>query len=384
MSRSQQINAARIPYIDLARQNGPLMDELLDAVSAIARAQSFVLGEAVRQLESAVAEYVGARFGVGVANGTDALYLSMRALDLEPGDEIITTPFTFFGTAGAIQNAGARIVFADIEPNTFNLYPDAVADAIGARTRAIVAVHLFGQMADIGRILEVASDSGVEVIEDAAQAIGARAVVAGSWKTAGSLGLCGCFSFYPTKNLGGWGDGGLIATNDERAAERLSRLRAHGRSGGLGEHRHAEVGTNSRLDAIQAAILRAKLKHLPGWTEARRARAAAYDQALANIDGVRTPPAEHDRFHVYNLYTIRAARRDELRAHLQERGIGTAVYYPMPLHLQPCFAELGHREGEFPEAERAAREALSLPIFAELTLDEVERVAATVREFYVG
>lgn len=371
-----------IPLLDLGKQNGPIAEELMAAVARVAGGQSFVLGPAVTDFETAVAEYTGAAYAIGVASGTDALYLSLRALDLQEGDEVITTPFAFFATAGAVANAGGRLVFADIEPQTFNIDPQAVAAAITDRTRAIIPVHLFGQMAAMGRLLELARERGIAVIEDAAQSIGAKALVDDRWVSAGAAGAAGCFSFYPTKNLGGWGDGGMITTDDEALAERLRRLRVHGENYERGRYVHDEVGTNSRLDAIQAAVLHVKLGYLPGWTEMRRARAARYEQALAGIDGVAAAAAVPECFHVYSLYTVRAQRRDELKAFLVGQGIGTGIYYPLPLHLQPCFAQLGYGEGDFPEAERAAAEALSLPVFPELAVEEQDRVIAAIAEFY--
>ncbi|MEE9133198.1 MAG: DegT/DnrJ/EryC1/StrS family aminotransferase [Gemmatimonadota bacterium] len=376
--------SAAIPLFDLARQNTPIADELMSAVARVAGAQSFVLGAAVSEFEASVAEYLGVAEAVGVASGTDALYLSLRLLDLEEGDEVITSPFTFFATVGAIVNAGGRVVMADIDRRTFNLDPTAVSAAITDRTRAIVPVHLFGQMAEMDPLLELAAGRELWVVEDAAQAFGAKAMVGGRWQSAGAVGTLGCFSFYPTKNLGGWGDGGLITTGDRELAERLRRLRVHGENYARGRYVHEEVGTNSRLDAIQAAVLQVKLRHLPGWTETRRARAASYDQRLAGMDDIVVPAAEHDRFHVYGLYTIRARRRDGLREHLTERGIGSGIYYPLPLHLQPCFSDLGYRRGDFPEAERAAAEVLSLPMYPELTLDEMERIGAAIAEFYAA
>jgi dTDP-4-amino-4,6-dideoxygalactose transaminase len=371
-----------IPLLDLGRQNAPVADEMMAAVARVAGTQSFVLGKTVADFETSVAEYVGAQHGVGVASGTDALYLALRALDLKDGDEIITSPFTFFATAGAIANAGGRVVFADIEPRTFNLDPAAVAAAVTDRTRAIIPVHLFGQMAEMAPLMALAAERDLWVIEDAAQAIGAKALIGDSWLSAGAVGTVGCFSFYPTKNLGGWGDGGLITANDAGLAERLRRLRVHGENPARGRYIHDEVGSNSRLDAIQAAVLHVKLRQLPGWTETRRARAAFYDQALADIEEITAPIAELDRFHVYNLYTIRAQRRDELREHLGNQSIGSGVYYPLPLHLQPCFADLGYREGELPVAERAAQEVLSIPAFPEMAAAEQERVAAALAGFY--
>lgn len=383
MSQSSDAAARNaVPLLDLERQHGPLASRLKSALEEVADAQAFVLGETVAGFEAALAEYLGVDHAIGVANGTDALYLSLRLLGLQPGDEVITTPFTFFGTAGAIHNAGGRPVFVDIDPKSFNLDPEAAAAAVGDRTRAIIPVHLYGQMADLDPLLRVAAERGITLIEDAAQAIGARGVVEGDWAAAGTAGDVGCFSFYPTKNLGGWGDGGIVVTDDDELAARLRSLRVHGQQQGLGSYRHEEVGINSRLDALQAAVLRVKLPRLDGWNEARRAHAAFYDQALGDLDDVATPTAEAERFHVYHLYTVRVRRRDELRSFLAERGIGSGVYYPIPLHRQPSFASLGYRGGDFPEAERAAAEVLSLPVFPELTASESERVAEAIHAFY--
>ena len=369
-----------IPFLDLARQNLPIQEELLEAVARVAEAQNFVLGTALRDFEAAIAEYIGVSHAVGVASGSDALYLAIRALDLQDGDEIITSPFTFFATAGAIENAGCRVVFADIDSRTFNLDAGAVSAAISDRTRVILAVHLYGQMADMAGLLRIAEDRGLAVIEDAAQSIGAKGLADGGWRSAGSIGDLGCFSFYPTKNLGGWGDGGLITTDDEQLAQKVRGLRIHGQNIGHNTYVHEEIGVNSRLDAIHAAVLHAKLGHLPSWTEARRVRAARYDQRLGGLDKLVTPAADPDRFHVYNIYTIRAQHRDELRAFLESRGVSTGLYYRLPLHLQPCFAHLGYKDGDFPEAERASREVLSLPLFPELMLEELDRVVGTIED----
>ena len=373
--------SAPIPYLDLSRQNDPIYEELLSAVARVAGAQSFVLGRVVREFEEAIAEYIGVRHAIGVASGTDALYLALRASALEPGDEVITSPFTFFATAGAIENAGLRIVFCDIEPTTFNLDPDSIAEAITDRTRAIIPVHLYGQMAAMEPLVRLADERGLSLIEDAAQAIGAKGLVENQWRPAGGIGALGCFSFYPTKNLGGWGDGGVVTTNDDTLADRVRRLRVHGQNQEDNTYVHEAVGINSRLDAIQAAVLNVKLQRLPGWTEMRRARAAMYDQKLGGLGRIVTPRAEHDRYHVYNLYTIRVEGRDDLRRSLAERGIGSGVYYPLPLHMQPCFAHLGYGEGDFPESEKASREVLSLPLYPELAPDEIDRVVRAVEEF---
>ena len=335
------------------------------------------MGEAVRKLEGVVAGCAGSRHGIACASGTDALLLSLKTLDLAPGDEVITSPFTFFATAGAIHNAGGRPVFADIRPDTFNLDPAAVAAVIGPRTRAIIPVHLYGQMATLEDFLPLAKRHELAVVEDAAQAIGARRTMHGVWRGAGSVGTTGCFSFLPSKNLGAWGDGGMIVTNDDALAERLRRLRTHG---GAKQYHHDEVGFNSRLDTLQAVVLLAKLPHLNAWNAARRANAAAYDAAWRDLPGVTTPAVDPANEHTYHQYTLRVPRRDAVMAGLRERGVGCAVYYPMALHQQPCFARLGYREGQFPETERATAEVISLPIYPELPVGHRERVIAAVRE----
>lgn len=373
-----------VPFLDLKRQHAKLAAELGAAISPVIDSQAFVLGSAVAEFEAAMASYIGTTHAIGVANGSDALYLSLRLLDLKPGDEVITSPFTFFSTAGAIHNAGARPVFADIDPASFNLDPIAAEAAIGERTRAIIPVHLFGQMADMEPLMQLAERHELTVIEDAAQAIGARRQHGGEKRRAGSVGHVACFSFYPTKNLGGWGDGGMVTTDDDGLAAKLRSLRVHGQESGLGSYEHQSIGINSRLDALQAAVLRVKLAHLDEWNESRRAVAASYDEGLAGVDEIMTPPADGDAYHVYHVYTIRAQRRDGLRDFLAGRGIATGVYYHLALHQQPCFSYLGYQSGAFPEAERAAGEVISLPMFPELTEEEVERVVTAVKEFYSG
>jgi dTDP-4-amino-4,6-dideoxygalactose transaminase len=356
-----------------------MKEEVLAAALGVIESQRFIMGESVGRLEEAVAELSHARFGVACASGTDALLLPLKALKLTPGDEVITSPFTFFATAGAIVNAGGRPVFVDIDPATFNLEPDAVERAISPRTRAIVPVHLFGQMAPMEPLMRLAEAHGCVIIEDAAQAIGARCLVDDQWRMAGELGWTGALSFFPSKNLGGWGDGGMIVTQDPDVAQRLRLLRLHG---GAKQYHHEEVGTNSRLDTLQAAVLLAKLSHLSSWNAARRNHAAAYDEAFAGLDGVTPPPVDPKNEHVYNQYTVRVARRDELKQHLAARGIGCAVYYPNPLHLQPCFANLGYAVGACPMAESAARAVLSLPVYPELREEQLAAVVNSIREFY--
>lgn len=368
-----------VPLLDLVGQYRAIKDEVLPALQAVIESQQFVMGPAVAELEARVAELCHARHGIGCASGTDALLLPLRALGLRPGDEVITTPFTFFATAGAIHNAGGRPVFVDIDPGTFNIDPAAVEAAITPRTRAIVPVHLYGQMAALERLLAIAGRHGLRILEDAAQAIGARRSIDGEWRMAGELGWVSGFSFFPSKNLGAWGDGGMMVTSEGAAAERLRKLRVHG---GAKQYHHEEVGINSRLDTAQAAVLLAKLPHLAGWSAQRREHAAYYDQGLEGLDAVRTPAVAEGNEHIFHQYTLRAERRDALQAHLKAKGIGTAIYYPVPLHRQPCFADLGYGAGSLPHAERAATEVLSLPVYPELTRVQLDYVIDAIRGFY--
>ncbi len=368
-----------IPLLDLRAQFEDIRDEVVPALMEVVESQRFIMGDAVSRFESAIADFCGANHAIACASGTDALLLSLQTLDLRPGDEVITTPFTFFATAGAIHNAGGTPVFVDIDPATFNLDPARVADAVTDRTRAIVAVHLFGQMADMDGLASIAAPKGIAIIEDAAQAIGARRQVDGVWKSSGTVGLTGAFSFFPSKNLGAWGDGGMIVTDDAERSDRLRKLRVHG---GAKQYHHDEIGTNSRLDTLQAAILLTKLGHLDQWNAARRERAASYGKQLEAIEGVTPPVTDGLNEHVFHQYTVRAARRDGLRDHLKRAEVGCAVYYPVPLHLQPCFAELGYWQGSMPESERACAEVLSLPIYPELTNEQQERVVEAIEEFH--
>jgi dTDP-4-amino-4,6-dideoxygalactose transaminase len=368
-----------VPLLDLVAQHRAIADEILPAAMAVIERQGFIMGPEVAQLEAAIAALSHVGHAVACASGTDALLLPLRALELKPGDEVICPSFTFFATAGAVHNAGGRPVFVDIDPASYNVAPDAVEAAITPRTRAIIAVHLYGQMADMGRLKQMADRHGVALIEDAAQAIGARRRVGRDWCMAGELGWVGTLSFFPSKNLGGWGDGGMILTQDAGVAQRLARLRLHG---GAKQYHHDEVGFNSRLDTIQAAILLVKLRHLAGWSAARRERAARYGELLQAVPAVRTPVVDADAEHIFHQYTIRAERRDALVTHLRQAGIGCAVYYPVGLHLQPCFADLGYRAGSLPETERAMAEVLSLPIFPELSDGQQDAVAGAIRGFY--
>lgn len=369
-----------VPLLDLQAQFRTIRDAVLPALLGVVERQQFIMGPEVADLERRVAELCESRQGVACASGTDALLLPLRLMGLTAGDEVIAPAFTFFATAGAIHNAGGTPVFVDIDPATFNLDPAAVEAAITPRTRAIVVVHLYGQMAAMEQILTLAGRHGLTVIEDGAQSIGARRMVDGGWRAAGSLGTVGTLSFFPTKNLGGWGDGGMVVTSDDALA---ARLRAHRLHGGAREYHHDEVGLNSRLDTIQAAILLAKLPWLTGWSAARRARAERYHEALAGVPGVGTPATDAANEHIWHQYTIRADRRDDLLAHLKAKGIGHKVYYPRALHLQPCFAHLGYQRGRLPATEAASDAVVSLPIYPELTDGQQDEVVATIRSFYL-
>jgi dTDP-4-amino-4,6-dideoxygalactose transaminase len=366
-----------VPLLDLKAQHSAIKDEVVAAMLGVVDEQAFILGPAVEQLEQAVARLSRVKHAVGCASGTDALLLAFRALDIARGDEVVTTPFTFFATASTIHNVGATPVFADIEPETFNLDPTLAAAVVTSRTRAVVPVDLFGQMAEIERFTALMPK--VPIVEDAAQSIGARRKIGGRTAMAGEAATIGTLSFFPTKNLGGYGDGGMVVTQDDALATRLRRLRVHG---GAREYFHDEVGYNSRLDTIQAAVLLAKLPHLEGWSAKRREHARYYNEALADVSGIRTPVVRPENESIFNQYTIRAERRDDLAAHLKKKGIGTKVYYPLPLHLQPCFSYLGYTKGSCPESERAAAEVISLPIYPELTRAQLDESIAWVRSFY--
>ena len=364
-----------IPMLDIAAQHAPIQVELRAAIDEVLENHHYINGPQVGLLESAVAAYCGCEAAVGVSSGTDALLLALMALDIGPGDEVITSPYTFFATAGSIWRTGARPVFVDIEPDTFNLDPSRVEAAITARTRAIMPVHLFGQVAEMDPLLKLAGAHGLRIVEDAAQSIGALH----GGRQAGSMGAAGCLSFFPSKNLGAMGDAGMVVTGDRELAERMRVLRAHG---SRPKYFHKLVGGNFRLDTIQAAVLLVKLPYLPAWSEQRRHNAALYDTLLADIPQVNTPVVRQENFSIFNQYVIRAERRDELAAFLKDQGVATAVYYPRPLHLQSCFAELNHKLGDFPQSERAAMQTLALPIYPELGAEGVSRVAVEVRAFY--
>jgi dTDP-4-amino-4,6-dideoxygalactose transaminase len=373
-----------VPLLDLKAQYESIREDLGEALSRVIECQGFILGPEVEALEREMEALLNVPHAIGCASGTDALLLPLRALDAQPGDEVVLPAFTFFATAGAVWNAGFRPVFCDVDPISFNVTRESVESVWSDRTRAVVPVHLFGQMAPMGPLLELCQEKGAFLLEDAAQAIGARQRGIGpqardGWVMAGAAGDAGAFSFFPTKNLGGFGDGGMVSARDGDLAERVRKLRVHG---GQQMYHHEMVGTNSRLDALQAAVLRTKLPHLEGWTEARRRNATRYDAGLDGVEEVVLPRTLTDNEHVYNQYTIRARDRDALRSHLAERGVGTGVYYPVPLHLQECFRELGGQEGQLPVSERLCKEVLSLPVFPELGLDRSEEVVAAILGFY--
>ena len=368
-----------VPMLDLVAQYQAIKDDVVPAMMKVVESQQFIMGPSIPALESEVAKLSHARHGIGCASGTDALLLPLKALNLKPGDEVITTPFTFFATAGTIHNAGGTPVFVDIQPDTFNIDPAAVKRAITSRTRAIMPVHLYGQMADMLELMAIAKARGIRLIEDAAQAIGARRKIDGEWRMAGELAWVTGYSFFPSKNLGAWGDAGMMVTSDDAAADRLKKLRLHG---GAKQYHHDEVGTNSRLDSVQAAVLLAKLPYLEQWSAKRREHAAYYTKAFSEIRNVKAPVVDPANEHIFHQYTLRAERRDELQAHLKKEGIGHAVYYPVPLHRQPCFAHLEYTGGSLPNAEQASREVISLPIYPELTRAQLDRVIDAVRGFY--
>ena len=366
-----------VPLLDLRAQHATIKDAVVRAMMQVVDDQAFILGAPVARLEEDVARLSNSRYAVGCASGTDALLLALRALDVGRGDEVVTTPFTFFATAGTIHNVGAKPVFVDIDPKTYNIRADLAAAAVTSRTKAIVPVDLFGQVAAIEEIRRLAPR--VPVIEDAAQSIGARRSIDGESRMAGEAATIGTFSFFPSKNLGGYGDGGMMVTQDESLYHRLMRLRTHG---SVKTYFHEEVGYNSRLDALQAVVLSAKLRYLPAWSARRRENAAFYSAAFADVPEIVTPYVEPANESIFNQYTIRVPRRDALKDHLAARKIGHAVYYPLPLHLQPCFAYLGYKAGAYPESERAANEVISLPIYPELTREQLDEVVAAVRSFY--
>ncbi len=377
----------KVPLLDLKAQYRTVRADVEKAVAQVFEDQNFIMGKQVQDCEEAVAAYSGARFGVGVSSGTDALLLALMAEGIGPGDEVITCPYTFFATAGSIWRLGARPVFVDMDPATFNIRPDSIEAAITPRTKVLMPVHLFGQMADMQVVMDLARKHNLVVIEDAAQAIGTTHPMG----RAGSIGHYGCFSFFPSKNLGGAGDGGMVVTNDEARAERMRLLRNHGAKP---KYFHKVVGGNFRLDTLQAAVVLAKLPHLDSWIRGRQQNALRYDRLFTEAGlrdkRIRTPAhaitaasmAAGDHSHIFNQYVIRAERRDELIDHLRKHDVGTEIYYPVPLHRQECFASLGYGEGALPDSEQAARSSLALPIFPELTDEQAAHVVSTIAAFY--
>jgi dTDP-4-amino-4,6-dideoxygalactose transaminase len=367
-----------VPLLDLKQQYQSIKSEVLEAVNRVMDSQYFILGPEVEDLEKEIAEYCGCRYAVGVSSGTDAILAALMALGISPGDEVITTPFTFFATVGCVLRLGASPVFADIRPDTFNIDPTQIEKAITPKTKAILPVHLFGQSADMGLLLDIADRYGLMVIEDAAQAIGTEYL----GRKAGSMGVCGCFSFFPSKNLGAFGDGGIVTTNDEALAERIRVLR---NQGAQPKYHHHVVGGNFRLDALQAAVLRVKLKRLESWTEKRRQNAAYYSRRFEELGlagaEIAPPPVIHER-HVYNQYVIRATNRDGLKDFLATQGVTTEIYYPKCVHVQKCMVDGRHTPGDFPVSETAAASVLALPIYPELRVDQKEYVVKKIAEFY--
>lgn len=377
---TEAIKQITVPLLDLKTQHESLRVELYNAIERVMSSQQFILGADVKLLEEKVARYCQTKYAIGCASGSDALLLALMALDVKAGDEVITTPYSFFATAGSIARLGAIPVFVDIERDTYNINPALIEQAITQRTKAIMPVHLFGQCAEMGAINAIAARHNLSVIEDAAQAIGAE----DAGRRAGSLGAIGCLSFYPTKNLGGAGDGGMLTTNDEKLAERLRVLRVHG---GATEYHHTEVGINSRLDSLQAAVLRVKLPHLDAWSDARAEHACNYARLFAEaelLDDVDLPVVRKNVRHIFNQYVIRVdeKKRDEMIEHLKRNNVGVKIYYPVSLHQQQCFGYLNYAESALPESERAARETLAIPCYPELTFAQQEYVVDMIRCFF--
>lgn len=369
----------QVPLLDLKAQYATIKDEIRPVLDAVLDSQHFIMGPQVKSLEEKVANYCNSKHAVGCASGSDALLLSLMAMDIKPGDEVITTPYTFFATAGAIARLNATTVFVDIDPRTYNIDPAQIEKKVTRKTKAIIPVHLYGQSSDLDPIMEIAKKNNLVVIEDGAQAIGAE------YKgcRVGSIGRFGCFSFFPSKNLGGFGDGGMVTTNDDNYAERLRVLRVHGSKP---KYYHKFVGMNSRLDTMQAAVIEVKLGHLDTWSATRKANADWYTAAFAKAGladrFLQTPYEMAGGRHIYNQYVIRAKNRDGLMKHLKDNGIGSEIYYPIPLHLQECFTELGYRQGDCPVSEEAAKETVAIPIYPELTSEQKQYVVDTIRKFY--
>ena len=364
----------QVPLLDFKAQYATIRDEVAQAIDRVCESQFFALGPAVAEFEENVAAYCNSKFAIGVSSGTDALLASLMALGVKPGDEVITTAFTFFATAGSIVRVGAKPVFVDVDPDSFNIDPAAIEEKITEKTKAIIPVHLYGQIADMNAVNEIARRHNLAVIEDAAQAIGASR----NGTTAGNFGDCGCFSFYPTKNLGCFGDGGLVTTNSEDIAEKIKILRNHGQGP---VYFYKIIGGNFRLDGIQGAVLNVKLKYLDSWNDKRRQNAAIYNNLFADSP-VKTPKIDTDNVSIYHQYTVTVPERDKLQEFLAENQIGSAVFYPKPLHLQDCFGELDYKQGDLPIAERLCNEVLSLPVYPELSPEKIEHVAGMVLKYY--
>jgi len=364
----------QVPLLDLRAQYATIKEQVTPAINEICQSQMLCLGPAVAKFEEEIAEYCGCKYALGVSSGSDALLVSLMALEIKPGDEVITTPFTFFATAGAIARLGAKSIFVDIDPDTFNIDPAKIEEKITDKTKAIIPVHIFGQNAQMKPILDIAKKHNLAVVEDACQSIGAVQ----DGKKAGTFGELGCFSFYPTKNLGAFGDGGLVTTNDDSLMEKLKIYRDHGQNP---RYFYKVIGGNFRLDGIQGAVLSVKLKHLDSWSEKRRQNAALYDQLLADCP-VETPKTDSNNISIYHQYTIKAERRDELQKFLADNQVSSAVFYPKSLHLQECFSDLGYKEGDFPVTEDTCKKVLSLPVYPELDKEQIEFVAETIKKFY--
>ncbi len=370
----------KVPLLDLKAQYQTIKKEVLPVIEEICENQGFILGPKVESFEKKMSQYLGIPYSVGVASGTDAILLSLMAVGVQPGDEVITTPYTFFATGGSISRLGAIPRFVDIRRDTFNIDENLISSKMTSRTKAVMPVHLYGQSAEMDRIMKISDQAGLPVIEDAAQAIGTEY----KNKKVGGIGTFGCFSFFPSKNLGGFGDGGMVTTTHPALAEKIKSLRVHG---SLKRYYHDEIGCNSRLDSLQAGVLEVKLKYLDQWTKKRQKNATLYGK-LINDHGltefVQLPFASPGNVHVYNQYVLRAKRRDDLRTFLAQADIGTEIYYPVPLHLQKCYEFLGHKTGDFPESEKAALETIALPIYPELTEDQLTYVVENIKKFYKG
>jgi len=377
----------KITQLDLKAQLPSIREELLHSLTVVVDSTQYILGPQVAELEKQVAAYCGVRFGIGVASGTDALLVSLMALDVGPDDLVLTTPYSFFATAGVISRVHAKPLFADIDPESYNLDPQQVRQLLTGmshadrkRVRAMMPVHLYGQSAEMGPLMDIADEFGIKVVEDCAQAIGARYDFRGKPARVGAMGLCGCFSFFPSKNLGGLGDGGMVVTDDEAFADQVRILRVHGAKP---VYFHSFIGGNFRLDTLQAAALLVKLPHLEEWHRGRQDRADYFDKGLTGVPGVGLPKiASRREYHIYNQYIIAADRRNELKEFLAGKGISTAIYYPVPFHLQPCFEYLGYKQGDFPASERAAATTLAIPIYPELTAEQQDYIIGSIREFY--